>query len=374
MPRTALAEPSASTMTIRTILASGGVHVRVGPGSCYIEADTLFSSPGDRELRRFIERVFRLIDVTTVDVDREHVTIGIHFDSAGINPHDMLKNIANTLQPESDPVPQSVLQLFLDRVPGRLGRVERRLEAGQELYTVAAEGDGFVVRSQQSVGQLSFTRNDQIQAAEPSRLIATSGESSPRADRALVVSQTTVVEYEPLAETDPADALDHDYEPSDIARLDMAAWLEQYEVRPLRIFTVLGRDVLRFGRQATSGAILPLRSLATSLRLLPENSTPYLSRRGISKAIRPAFGSSLLSDPDQLQKRRTLLFRPLRPSERLRLVLGTFVLVGVSVIVVGPTLTTVLVLGVIGTAGALQVLRTPALQDLRDQRLVATMA
>ena len=166
------------------------VQIRLEPGFCYVETAALFCSSDDDLIRRFIDRLFRNPAVSMVNVDREHATVGIRFDHVGNDPRNVLKDIAAGLLAKSDGSHESVFHSFLERIPGRIHRIERQLKPGNELFTVASEGDGFVARSQQCLGKMTL-----ISEQETEFRVVDGGDRTA-ADRVLVIAQELVVEYD----------------------------------------------------------------------------------------------------------------------------------------------------------------------------------
>jgi uncharacterized membrane protein YbaN (DUF454 family) len=106
---------------------SVAVRVSSADGVIHVQAPAIFVANDDATINSLMERLFDVSAVQTVGVNRENLTIDIHFDQTIFDEQTALRTLSERLLAPDQSRNDSLMHQYLSRVPGRLKRVERRL-------------------------------------------------------------------------------------------------------------------------------------------------------------------------------------------------------------------------------------------------------
>src|SRR5580704_2844668 len=132
---------------------AAAVKIRASAGKIGVTAPALFDCQNDANLHTLIERVFQSNAVDAISVDRNRTSVEIRFDRRALSSAVALQTFSEALSPVPNYVEhpavhaRSLLGPYLDRLPGRVKRVERRRGPNEtlELGASAAPADGRIV-------------------------------------------------------------------------------------------------------------------------------------------------------------------------------------------------------------------------------------
>src|SRR5262245_33148017 len=113
----------------------GDVKIRTSAGAIVVTTPALFDCSKD-VLHTLIERVFQSSAVQSVSVDRRQETVEIRFDRQALDSRSALRLFSESLSapPATTFQSASLLRPYLDRIPGRVKRIERRRESDKKLF------------------------------------------------------------------------------------------------------------------------------------------------------------------------------------------------------------------------------------------------
>ncbi len=109
------------------IAPTGPVEIRASAGSVAVTSAALFDSGDDRSIHTLIERLYESTAVKAVSVDRRTHRVEIQYDPAAMDSRAALRTFSKSLGTADPACPDSLVRQYLDRVPGRIKRVERRI-------------------------------------------------------------------------------------------------------------------------------------------------------------------------------------------------------------------------------------------------------
>ena len=252
-----------------------------------------------------IERLFRSRIVRAVAFDRAKSTVKIEYDRTALDPRAALREFSETLSTSEQTAEVSLVRQYLDRVPGFVNRIERRIP-----------GDG------------------------------------------LLVVENLIVEYDPTSTAGPAGARRTSMQqqlsvagalPADVTK----PWVGEVVVGGVRRIVNLtaagGCLVMSIVGVVTPGIPTVPFVLATGYFLA--RSSPRLHQRFRSSQI---FGQMVSDFEDH---------GGLRWSTKLKSILFTAGLMVITVVIAGATVPLLIVVGVMGTLGIYLVGRIPTLKD-----------
>lgn len=107
--------------------SAGPVEIRTSPGIIDVTAPALFAGDDDHAIHTLIERLFEAPAVEAVSVDRLRHTVEIEYDPQSLESQTALRTFAHSLRSADQLRPATFVRQYLDRVPGRIKRVERRV-------------------------------------------------------------------------------------------------------------------------------------------------------------------------------------------------------------------------------------------------------
>jgi len=175
------------------------VKIRTARGLIAVTAPGLFDCDDDRALHTLIERVFRSSAVETVSVDRENAALAIRFDHKALSAGAALQTFSAALtstSPAADPRAAhvgSLLRPYLERIPGRVRRVERRRDPDGTLTTATLGGTRSAVDALGLIPSPAAHAADRIVTLLPSQV---STEST-------VVVDVLIIEFDPSPQVSP---------------------------------------------------------------------------------------------------------------------------------------------------------------------------
>ena len=285
--------------------AAQQVEIHAADGTVSLKSPTLFASGDDQALHTLIERLFRSRIVRAVAFDRAKSTVKIEYDRTALDPRAALREFSETLSTSEQTAEVSLVRQYLDRVPGFVNRIERRIP-----------GDG------------------------------------------LLVVENLIVEYDPTSTAGPAGARRTSMQqqlsvagalPADVTK----PWVGEVVVGGVRRIVNLtaagGCLVMSIVGVVTPGIPTVPFVLATGYFLA--RSSPRLHQRFRSSQI---FGQMVSDFEDH---------GGLRWSTKLKSILFTAGLMVITVVIAGATVPLLIVVGVMGTLGIYLVGRIPTLKD-----------
>ena len=342
------------------VAASSGVRISSTAGRIRIVSAGIFSGGDDRFVRTLVRSLFRQDAVRLVRVDRTRTCVDIHYDDSVLDPHTALTFFSTTLRSAASDNPPSPVDDFLQRVPGNLCRVERRRPAATP-RTAASIATERVLSSLQR-----FARN----GAKPRDW---AGFVRAGKSKTILTDEKFVIEYREAPQLLDGNHRGVDGNGIPIMRLWEANEPESIDVRRRKwIGTFALVDVYRLGNLAAAGGCFVLAVigfvtpgiptvpfvLATSYFLA--RSSPALNERLKQSEL---FGQ-MIRDWQQ--------HRALRASTKIKTVVLTLVIMGVTVAIADVPPALLLGLLAMGGLGTYMVLRIPTLPN--ESRTLPAMA
>jgi uncharacterized membrane protein YbaN (DUF454 family) len=119
--------------------STGNVAIESVEGSIRIKTPELFSSTDESAIRTLIERLFQSGAVQAVAVLRTETTVEIEYNQGTLTRSRALQSLSQLLATTDGAASSpSLVRQYLDRIPGRVTRVERRLPEDPHLTTELA--------------------------------------------------------------------------------------------------------------------------------------------------------------------------------------------------------------------------------------------
>jgi uncharacterized membrane protein YbaN (DUF454 family) len=301
----------------------------------------LFDCNDDSQLHTLIDCVFRSSAVETVSVDRKRTTVEIGFDRQSLTTASALRTFSEALSASAPPVEAhavaaqagntaSLLRPYLDRIPGRVNRIERRRGPEEGLALAASSA-----------------------AAAAGRIVALVP-SSISTESAVVVD-VLIFEFDPIYQA----ALVNDAASNLLQAPPGHLSLRERILRQFRRMVYLaaagGCFVMSIVGVITPGIPTVPFVLATGYFLA--RSSPALHER----FKRSRFFGQMVRDYED--------HGGLRWFTKLKLVLVTVGLIVISVIIAGATLPFLIVIGTMGCLGIYIITRIPTIS--RDSQSAA---
>ena len=322
---------------------TGKVEIRTSPGIVAVTDAALFHADHDTDIHSLIERVFRSNEVQAVTIDRERTTVAIGYDHTLLKTGAALRTFANAL---GDPGPDrgsaaagvgTLLRPYLDRIPGRVRRVERRRRPPADLTAATLAEAGIAAPSPGWSAAVDAAAAGAIVARIPPGL----------ATESTMVMEDLIVEFDPAAEVARA-AAEGGPLPADISR----PWVGEVVIGGVRRMVNLaaagGCFVMSIVGFVTPGIPTVPFVLATGYFLA--RSSPKLHQR----FRRSRFFGQMVSDYED--------HGGLRWSTKFKLILFTIGLMVVTIVIAGATLPLLIVVGAMGTLGIFVLGRIPTVK------------
>jgi uncharacterized membrane protein YbaN (DUF454 family) len=327
-------------------LPAGKVEIRTSPGSVAVTNAAVFQADHDAAVHSLIERLFRLNAVQAVTLDREKTTVEIQYDGTVLKTGAALRIFADVLgdtRPGRGPADAGVgalLRPYLDRIPGRVKRVERRRRPPAELTAATLAEAGIAVPSAGGIDTIDPGAAGEIVARIPADL----------APESTMVMEDLIVEFDPAAEVSRA-AAEAGPLPADVSR----PWVGEVVIDGVRRMVNLaaagGCFVMSIVGFITPGIPTVPFVLATGYFLA--RSSPKLHQRFRRSRI---FGQMVSDYEDH---------GGLRGSTKFKMILLTVGLMVVTIVIAGASLPLLIVVGTMGTLGIYLLGRIPTLKGSR---------
>jgi hypothetical protein len=323
------------------------VEIRVSEGAVSVKSPALFGTGDDHLVHTLIERLFRMRALKAVSVDRRQLTIEIEYDRAEMDCRSALREFSESLSlndPVRTTIDTSLVRQYLDRVPGRVRRVERRVPDEVELQTVVVP-TGRVSPDSPARHLTSATRAETGGAFGHSRQLP--------AEAPLVV-ENLVVEYDPDSRAKPNGGP----HASVLQNLSVAGSLPSDVTKPWVGEVVIG-GVRRIVNLTAAGGCLVMSVIGVVTPGIP--TVPFVLATGYflarsSPRLHERFRHSrffgqMVSDYEDRGG--------LRWSTKINTILFTVGLMVVTVVIAGASLPLLIVVGTMGTIGIYVLGRIP---------------
>ncbi len=115
------------------------VQIHAAKGSIFVTSQALFPANDNQPLNRLIARSFRSAAVRAMTIDRSQATVVIEYDRTAADARRVLRQLSAILSAPDDAAEKSLALEYLDRVPGHIKRVERRV-SGEVDMPISGQG------------------------------------------------------------------------------------------------------------------------------------------------------------------------------------------------------------------------------------------
>jgi uncharacterized membrane protein YbaN (DUF454 family) len=306
------------------------VELRTSPGVVQVTSRALFDDRDDADVHSMIERLFLSNAVQAVAIDRRRTKIEIRYDRQAMDMRAALRTFSEALngtapgEKAAESNVGTLLRPYLDRLPGRVKRVERRRRPQGAITAASLAGVGIAATAMGRIESLPGTSTSEIVSALP----------SGRLPESQVVMEDLIVEFDPALE---AAAAEGGPLPADISQ----PWTREVVVGGVRRMVNLaaagGCFVMSVVGFITPGIPTVPFVLATGYFLA--RSSPRLHQR----FRRSRFFGQMVSDYED--------HGGLRRSTKFKMILLTVGLIVVTIVIAGSTLPLLILVGVMGITG-----------------------
>jgi uncharacterized membrane protein YbaN (DUF454 family) len=107
--------------------AAGPIEINAADGTVSVKSPSLFVAGDDRTRHTLIDRLLHLAFVRAIAFDRAKSTVEIEYDRTALDRRTALREFSEALCASEKSADVSLVRQYLDRVPGFVKRIERRI-------------------------------------------------------------------------------------------------------------------------------------------------------------------------------------------------------------------------------------------------------